>query len=208
LLEVFKTIFMDPSTQQPASSAPILAGAQAAASSAPPAGLQAALELILQGCEAIRQHSPGLSEEATRLRPALVLLQHAAGIISSVPECGQSATLRWRIYQLIQAQQGSEDSAFYKELRCPIHLGLCGENSDPVTLLCGHSFCLTCIVPVISGTSAAQRRCPQCRAPILVTADQLSTNVAIKAIVDRLLPQAPAGATAGASAGGGSIGGH
>ena len=165
--------------------------------------LQRALDLITEGCALIAQHSTGLTEEAKQLKPAIVLLQHATSIIASQPEAGQSATLRWKIYQLIQAQQ-SEDSCFYKELRCPVHLGLCGEVSDPVTLPgCGHSYCRTCVAPIMAG---ANPRCPQCRAPITAPLDQLRTNIAIKAVVDRLLPQQPVGA-ASAAAGGTVAGG-
>jgi len=169
-----------------------------------PAGLapelSAALDLIKQGCELIaQQSSPEVSVEAQRLRPALVLLQHATSIIGGMPEAGQSATLRWRIYQLIQAQQ-SEDAALYKELRCPIHMGLCGEvDADPVTLPgCGHSYCRACIAPVLAAPMVAQRTCPQCRAPIAVPLQALRTTVALRGILDRLLPQAaPAGAGGG-----------
>ena len=166
--------------------------------------LQRALDLITEGCALIAQHTTGLTEEAKQLKPAIVLLQHATSIIASLPEAGQSATLRWKIYQLIQSQQ-SEDSAFYKELRCPVHLGLCGEVSDPVTLPgCGHSYCRTCVAPIMAG---ANPRCPQCRAPIAVPLDQLRTTVAIKGVVDRLLPQpAAAAAAAGGAVAGGSGG--
>ena len=177
-------------------------------SDAPPE-LASALDLIAQGCELIERHSQGLSAEARRLRPAIVLLQHATAVIAATPEAGQSPTLRWRLYQLVQAQQ-SEDAAFYKELRCAIHLGLCGEvGADPVTLPgCGHSYCRACLAPVLAAASAAQRRCPQCRGLIAVPLDALRTNVAIKGVVDRLLPQAPqAGAAAGGGGGDGGGGG-
>ena len=178
-----------------------------AAPVAPPAGpglapeaqaaLDAALEGLQQACAIISSTSP-LSEEARRLRPALVLMQHAAAIINTVPDAGQSPTLRWRLYQLIQAQKNGEDAAFYKELRCAIHLGLCGEAGDPVTLPCGHSFCRPCITPVVGSAQAAARKCPSCRVPITLALADLKATVAIKCIVDRLLPQQqPAGGGGG-----------
>ena len=179
--------------------------APAAAPGVLPPELATALDLIAQGCELIERNSLGLSPEARRLRPAIALLQHATSIVAATPEAGQSATLRWRIYQLIQAQQ-SEDACFYKELRCAIHLGLCGEvGADPVTLPgCGHSYCRACIAPVLAAASPAQRKCPQCRVPISVPLDALRTTVAIKGVVDRLLPQ---GGGAGGGGGGGGVGG-
>jgi hypothetical protein len=194
---------------QPVDPAPAAAALPAPApAGALPAELSAALDLISQGCALISQNSPGaLSEDARQLRPAIVLLQHAAAIISGVPEAGQSATLRWRIYQLIQAQQ-SDDACFYKELRCAIHLGLCGEvGGDPVTLPgCGHTYCRECIAPVMAA-GGAQRKCPQCRVPIAVAVDALRTNVAIKGVVDRLLPRQPqAQQPLPAASGGGGVG--
>ncbi|XP_034733665.1 nuclear factor 7, brain-like [Etheostoma cragini] len=51
-------------------------------------------------------------------------------------------------------------SAFYSEdLTCPVCLSI---FTDPVTLLCGHSFCRGCITAVLS----AQPQCPQCRTAV------------------------------------------
>jgi hypothetical protein len=150
--------------------------------------MTAALELIRQGCARIAAIDGG-SESAKRLRPAIILLKEAAEISRSVPEAGDSGALRWRLYQAVQGQEGSTDSAFYKELRCSIHLGLAGENSDPVTLPCGHSFCKTCIAPLYAATVLPRNRaCPQCRERITVEYSSLMPNVAIKGVVDHLLP--------------------
>lgn len=145
-----------------------------------------ALDLIKQGCTMIASIDGG-SEEAKRLRPAIVLLQEAGTIAKSVPDAGESGGLRWRLYQAVQAQEGSDNAAFYKELRCSIHLGLAGEVSEPVTLPCGHTFCKTCLAPIFSMMSS-QRKCPQCRELITVSYQSLKANVAIKGIVDHLLP--------------------
>ena len=144
--------------------------------------------LIKQGCELIKIQC-GLSEEENRLRSAIVLLNEATVIIKSVPGAGGSGALRWRIYELLQAQEGSDDSALYKELRCSICIGLSGSSSDPTTLPCGHSFCKSCIAPLFTRT---QCKCPQCRAPITISYDSLRTTVAIKGISDHLLPLRPA----------------
>jgi hypothetical protein len=151
-------------------------------------GLEAGLALIKQGCALIAAVDGG-SEEAKRLRPAIVLLQEAAEITKTVPEAGSSGALRWRLYQAVQAQEGDDDAAFYKELRCSIHLGLAGEMSEPVTLPCGHTYCKTCVAPFYKvGASVGARKCPQCREPITVMYQSLKVNFAIKGIVDHLLP--------------------
>jgi hypothetical protein len=151
--------------------------------------VEAGLALVKQGCALIAAIDGG-SDEAKRLRPAIVLLQEAAEITKTVPDAGSSGGLRWRLYQAVQAQEGHDDAAFYKELRCSIHLGLAGETSEPVTLPCGHTFCKTCVAPFYKiGASVAARKCPQCREPISVTYWSLKVNFAIKGIVDHLLPR-------------------
>jgi hypothetical protein len=152
-------------------------------------GIDAGLALVKQGCALIAAVDGG-SDEAKRLRPAIVLLQEAAEIAKTVPDAGSSGGLRWRLYQVVQAQEGDDNAAFYKELRCSIHLGLAGETSEPVTLPCGHTFCKTCIAPFYKvGASVGARKCPQCREPITVSYQSLKVNVAIKGIVDHLLPR-------------------
>jgi hypothetical protein len=148
-----------------------------------------ALALIKQGCDLIAGIDAGGPEEK-RLRPAISLLLEAATIIKSVPDAGENPTLRWRLYQTIQAQEGGDNAALYKELRCSVHLGLVGECSDPVTLPCGHSFCKTCIAPFYLATVAvSQRKCPQCRAQITVSYDSLKPNVALNGVTQHLLPR-------------------
>jgi hypothetical protein len=127
--------------------------------------------------------------EEARLKPAITLLTEASTIIRTVPDAGESGTLRWRLYQAVQAQGGSDNAALFKELRCAIHLGLAGECSDPVTLPCGHSFCKTCIAPFFyAGASVSNRKCPHCREIITVSYQQLKTNVAIKGVTAHLMP--------------------
>lgn len=162
-----------------------------------------ALALIKQGCTIIAGLDGGSPEEK-RLRPAIALLHEAATIVRTVPDAGENPTLRWRLYQAIQAQEGGDNAALYKELRCSIHLGLAGECSDPVTLPCGHSFCKTCVAPFYySGVSASQRKCPQCRELITVPYSSLKPNVAINGVTSHLLPlgsQHDAGAIAAVEA--------
>jgi len=146
-------------------------------------------ELLERLCDQEAAAAPG-SEEEKKLSAALTLMVKAAEIIKSVPGAGASGTIRWRIYQLIQSQEGDDNSALYKELKCSIHLGLAGEYSDPVTLPCGHSFCKTCIAPMYYiSVQPSQRRCPQCREQITVAYSSLKTNVAIKGMTAHLLPR-------------------
>ena len=164
-------------------------GARMSVPLANPTDIEAGLALVKQGCALIASGG-GSSDEVRRLRPAIVLLQEAADITMSVPDAGASGGLRSRLYHAVQAQDGHDDAAFYKELRCSIHIGLAGELSDPVTLPCGHTFCKTCVAPLFKmGASDATRKCPQCRDPIRVAYWSLRVNVAIKGIVDHLLPQ-------------------
>lgn len=147
-----------------------------------------ALALIKQGCDLIAGLDGGSAEEK-KLRPAIALLHEAATIVKTVPDAGESPMLRWRLYQAIQAQEGGDNAALYKELRCSIHLGLAGECSDPVTLPCGHSFCKTCIAPLYYvSVAVSQRKCPQCRVPITVAYSSLKPNVAINGVTSHLLP--------------------
>jgi hypothetical protein len=145
-------------------------------------------EQLTRLCDQVSAAAPG-SEDEKKLSAALTLMVKAASIIKSVPGAGASSTLRWRIYQLIQAQEGDDNAAFYKELKCAIHLGLAGECSDPVTLPCGHSFCKTCVAPMYYiSVQPSQRRCPQCREQITVAYSSLKPNVAIKGVTNHLLP--------------------
>lgn len=100
-----------------------------------------------------------------------------------------SIYLRWHIYQLLQAQAGDDGlGALYKELRCSIHLGLVGENGAPYTLACGHTFCYDCLEQLFASSSNCM--CPDCRKPLTrYCLAELKPNIAIKAIVERLLPK-------------------
>ena len=108
--------------------------------------------------------------------------------LQSIPNTGECSTVRWKIYKLIQAQQGDCNGALYKELRCSIHYGLIGENGNPVTLPCGHNYCINCISPILSDPYS-DKRCPDCRSPIDITLEQLKPNIALKSIVTYLLPR-------------------
>jgi hypothetical protein len=110
-------------------------------------------------------------------------LEECIDRLKAVPDAGNSVHLRWTIYKLLQAQQSDGDCAIYKELRCSIHLGLAGENGPPVTLPCGHTYCRSCIAQVIH----ENQNCPDCRG--VIPPVHLHNNVAIKAIVDRLIPR-------------------
>lgn len=146
-------------------------------------------ELLERLCTQVSAAAPG-SEEEKKLSAALTLMVKAAEIIKAVPGAGGSGTIRWRIYQLIQAQEGDDNAALYKELKCSIHLGLAGECSDPVTLPCGHSFCKTCIAPMYyASVLPSQRKCPHCREQITVSYSSLKPSIAIMGVTNHLLPR-------------------
>jgi hypothetical protein len=123
---------------------------------------------------------------------AIEHIQLAIQALQADPDSSSSSSsihLRWHIYQLLQAQAGDDGlGALYKELRCSIHLGLMGENGPPYTLPCGHSFCYDCLVSLFA--SVTNCSCPDCRKPMSRHClTELHPNIAIKAIVERLLPK-------------------
>jgi len=168
--------------------------AQAVAAQAAPNAEAAAIATHRQAVDLIQQAAallaaiPGRTPETQALQPAITLIEQAIPIVQGVREAGDSGLLRWRIYQLLQAQKNDGNSAIYKELRCAVCLDLAGLNGPPVTIGCGHTYCKGCITPIATG-AVPGRKCPDCRAPI-VAGSPLVTNVAIKAIVERLVPRA------------------
>jgi len=144
---------------------------------------------MLRQAKELLETLPAMSPAEQSIIPAHVFLQESAAILADKPDAGESGILRQRIYELIQSQKGSGNCAIYKELRCPIHLDLVGENGAPTTLACGHTYCIGCITPIINNPSMVARKCPECRIPITVQIGQLRENVAIKNITDRLQPR-------------------
>ncbi|XP_045911909.1 nuclear factor 7, ovary-like [Micropterus dolomieu] len=70
-------------------------------------------------------------------------------------------------------------SAFYSEdLTCAICATI---FTDPVTLLCGHSFCRECITHVLS----LQQQCPQCRTAVPTEAKSLPTSHILKSLAEK-----------------------
>ncbi|XP_069025274.1 tripartite motif containing 108 [Embiotoca jacksoni] len=65
-----------------------------------------------------------------------------------------------------------------EDLTCCICLNF---FSDPVTLLCGHSFCRQCITDVLSTHS----QCPQCRTPVSTEAESLPTVLTLKSLAEK-----------------------
>ena len=113
----------------------------------------------------------------------LQTLEKCIELVKAIPDASLSPVFRWRVYEFLQAQKGdlANTAAIYKELNCSIHLGLMGEMGAPVTLPCGHTYCRDCLEGVMA------RKCPDCRADIPYIT--LHNNVAIKSIVDRLMPR-------------------
>jgi hypothetical protein len=147
----------------------------------PVAGPRAA---IMIECDKMAAPCEGSSASADQIRPALVLLQLVTAMLKEIPDAGASSVLRKRIYDVVSAQRGHPESAFFKELTCSVHLGLVGEVDDaPVTLLCGHSFCRQCLAPLFASPSPT---CPTCRDPIFLSLSALNVNLGIKGIVDHL----------------------
>ncbi|XP_047196357.1 nuclear factor 7, brain-like [Hippoglossus stenolepis] len=69
-------------------------------------------------------------------------------------------------------------ASYTEDLNCSICLTF---FTDPVVLLCGHSFCRECIHRSLS----SQRQCPQCRADVPETGKCLPTNHSLKSLVEK-----------------------
>lgn len=65
---------------------------------------------------------------------------------------------------------------YSEDLTCSICLTI---FTDPVTLLCGHSFCRTCITAVLN----TQQQCPQCRTA--VRTESLPTSHILKSLAEK-----------------------
>lgn len=65
---------------------------------------------------------------------------------------------------------------YSEDLTCSICLTI---FTDPVTLLCGHSFCRTCITDVLN----TQQQCPQCRTA--VRTESLPTSHILKSLAEK-----------------------
>ena len=142
---------------------------------------------IMIECDKMAAPYEGASASANQIRPALVLLQLAATMLKEIPDAGSSGVLRKRIYDVVRAQKGHGESAFFKELTCSVHLGLIGEDDGaPVSLACGHNFCRRCVVPLFASPSPT---CPTCREAISVPLSALKVNSGIKGIVEHLLTE-------------------
>lgn len=70
------------------------------------------------------------------------------------------------------------DSRLFKQIQCSVCLG---EFTDPVSLLCDHTFCRQCISNH-SQSSSRLRQCPECRRPY--TMWDLRSNRVLRNMVD------------------------
>eukprot|EP01137_Pigoraptor_chileana_P009567 Opistho-2@58052 len=65
--------------------------------------------------------------------------------------------------------------------------GLCLQLlCEPVTIPCGHTFCRNCLV---SALERSKKKCPECRAPCHVSAENHPTSYLITSLLQRLYPQ-------------------
>ncbi|RVE70209.1 hypothetical protein OJAV_G00062630 [Oryzias javanicus] len=69
-------------------------------------------------------------------------------------------------------------SSYTEDLTCSVCLNL---FTEPVMLLCGHSFCRECITTSLS----SQQCCPQCRSEVSMKKTSLTTNHALKSLAER-----------------------
>lgn len=68
--------------------------------------------------------------------------------------------------------------SYSEDLVCSICLSI---FSDPVTLLCGHSFCRQCITGVLDAT----HRCPHCQAAISTEGKSLPTSFILRSLAEK-----------------------
>lgn len=69
------------------------------------------------------------------------------------------------------------------EMECPVCMNLVVE---PVTTVCGHTFCKMCLVQSVK---FHQRNCPSCRAVFLITAEDATVNSMVKSIARSINPK-------------------
>ncbi|KAI3357079.1 hypothetical protein L3Q82_015544 [Scortum barcoo] len=69
-------------------------------------------------------------------------------------------------------------SSYAEDLTCSICLNI---FTDPVSLVCGHSFCRQCITLSLS----SQLQCPQCRAAVSTEGKYLQTNHILKSLAEK-----------------------
>lgn len=69
-------------------------------------------------------------------------------------------------------------ASYTEDLTCPVCLSI---FTDPVILLCGHSFCRECITLSLK----SQHQCPQCRATVPTEGNYLLTNHILKSLAEK-----------------------
>lgn len=69
-------------------------------------------------------------------------------------------------------------ASYLEDLTCSICLNI---FTDPVMLVCGHSFCRECITLSLS----SQDQCPQCRATVPTEEKRLLTNHILKSLAEK-----------------------
>jgi hypothetical protein len=79
------------------------------------------------------------------------------------------------------ARSGGAMSALASVLECALCFRV---FHDPVTLVCGHTYCRSCVRRALTLSAA----CPTCRAPVFAGADAIGTSWTISALVEAAVP--------------------
>lgn len=93
---------------------------------------------------------------------------------------------KWRCQIMQVAESGKAKrqtwamaSAFYsQDLTCSVCLTI---FTDPVTLLCGHSFCRRCITDVLN----TKNQCPHCQTAVSTEGKSLPTSHILKSLAEK-----------------------
>lgn len=90
------------------------------------------------------------------------------------------------VEKLLSGRKGSVSGSALEMSSTEFECSLCFRLfCDPVTTVCGHTFCKTCLLR----SQDYGNRCPACRTVLFITQSKLCVNVTLKAIIEKHFPE-------------------